>query len=64
VGFVLDCGPEAVAASKRLVAHIDRHGTAASIDFAIAELAEVWRGAESHEGITAFLEKRAPSWRR
>jgi len=62
IGFVLGCGPEAVAATKNLIAHIDRNGAAASIDHAMAELARIWEGAESREGITAFLERRAPSW--
>lgn len=61
---VLACGPEAVAATKRLVAHIGRHGSAASIDYAMAQLAEIWKGDEAREGIMAFLEKRPPAWSR
>lgn len=62
IALVLKCGPRAVAATKALIAHIDRHGAAESIDYAMAQLAEIWDGAESAEGIAAFLEKRKPSW--
>ncbi len=62
IGLILKCGPEAVAATKQLIAHIDRHGAADSIDHAMAELARIWEGAESQEGIAAFLERRAPGW--
>ena len=59
------CGPEAVAVTKRLVliaagAHA---GTLeAVLDDAAGDFARAARGAESVEGMTAFLQKRRPSW--
>jgi methylglutaconyl-CoA hydratase len=57
-GF-LACGPHAVAANKRLV----RDATE-SLDIAHLpdRIAEARAGDEAQEGITAFLEKRAPRW--
>lgn len=63
VDLVLACGPEAVAATKHLIAHIDQHGTEASIDHAMAELARVWQSEESHEGVAAFFDRRPPAWK-
>lgn len=56
-------GPAALVAIKRLVAEI----AAAPIDEAVVEktaqrIAEVRAGAEAQEGLSAFLEKRRPSW--
>ena len=56
---LLACGPEAIAAAKRLI----RDSTAA---WALPDLPEriaaIRTGAEGREGIAAFLEKRAPRW--
>ena len=59
VGWLLEAGPQAIAASKRLV----RESTE---DLALGDLpqriAAARVGAEGREGVTAFLEKRKPSW--
>ncbi|MEA3118338.1 MAG: methylglutaconyl-CoA hydratase [Paraburkholderia sp.] len=57
-------GPQAVRESKRLVqdvagCQIDE----ALIDDTAARIARIRAGAEAREGVAAFLEKRAPSWR-
>ena len=62
IGFILKCGPDAVAATKALIAHIARHGAAGSIDFAMGALADAWERPESAEGIGAFFDKRPPAW--
>lgn len=62
IGFILKCGPEAVAATKALIAQIARDGAAASIDYAMEALAEAWERDESAEGIEAFFGKRPPEW--
>ncbi|CAN5750781.1 enoyl-CoA hydratase-related protein [soil metagenome] len=55
----LACGPEAVAANKRLV----RDATAAlDLPDLPARIAEARASDEGQEGIAAFLEKRAPRW--
>ena len=57
-GF-LACGPEAVAANKRLV-----RDTTASFDLPDLpdRIAAARTSDEGHEGATAFLEKRPPRW--
>ncbi len=59
------CGPEAVAVTKRLVlaaaaAHGDTLG--AVLDGASEDFARAARGSESVEGMTAFIQKRRPTW--
>lgn len=55
----LACGPEAVAANKRLVR--DATASLALPDLA-DRIAEARASAEGQEGIAAFLEKRRPRW--
>jgi methylglutaconyl-CoA hydratase len=58
VGELLDAGPRAVRAAKRLVQERpDAADTARRI-------ADARTGAEGQEGLRAFLERRPPSWRR
>lgn len=64
VAFFLKCGPRAIAATKALIHHIARHGSAGSIGYGIERLADAWEGSESREGIAAFFEKRKPNWTR
>ncbi|MFZ2237123.1 MAG: enoyl-CoA hydratase/isomerase family protein [Dokdonella sp.] len=56
-------GPEAQAASKRLIANVSN----ASLDDALIadtadRIARIRAGDEAKEGIAAFLAKRAPAW--
>jgi isohexenylglutaconyl-CoA hydratase len=65
LGDIARCAPEAVATTKRLVlqaaaAHGD--ALAALLDRASEDFARAARGPESVEGMTAFLQKRSPSW--
>ena len=58
VGELLQSGPRAVRAAKRLVSRRDGDGEA------LARLAaELRTSPEGQEGLRAFLEKRLPSWR-
>jgi methylglutaconyl-CoA hydratase len=58
-GEIAQCGPVAIAESKRLVRD-------ATTSLALPDLAEriaaVRSGPEGQEGLTAFLEKREPAW--
>ena len=58
----LDCAPGAVADAKRLMRALAGPVTQASVEMAIDALAARWDSAEAHEGISAFFDKRKPSW--
>lgn len=64
IGLLLRCGPEAVAAAKRLIEWVDAHGPEDNAWYTARDLADAWERDEGQEGIAAFLEKRKPSWRR
>lgn len=56
-------GPQAVQASKRLVREVSGQPIdAALIEDTVSRIASCRSGAEAREGVTAFLEKRKPSW--
>ncbi|MEN0061801.1 MAG: enoyl-CoA hydratase-related protein [Myxococcota bacterium] len=55
-------GPEATAATKRLFLTLVPPVDDAQIDAAAQVFAKAARGAEAVEGMTAFLQKRRPSW--
>ena len=58
----LASSPEAMAASKALVRSLGPQITDAVIEDTIGRLADTWESGDADEGITAFLEKRAPAW--
>ena len=59
VHSLLSAGPEAVTACKRLV----REATSAwTLEDLPDRIARARVGAEGREGVTAFLERRSPSW--
>lgn len=61
---LLENAPEAMAAAKELVSFVaDRPLDRAVIDGTIERIAKRRASAEGKEGLTAFLEKRRPSWR-
>lgn len=56
--------PAAVTAAKQLTLAIDQQPLNASTRrIAIERIAEIRVSAEGQEGLTAFLEKRAPNWK-
>jgi methylglutaconyl-CoA hydratase len=67
VSRVLEGGPQAIEAAKFLIHTLTRDLTredfSKSLEFASGELARLRIGSEAQEGIMAFLEKRAPTWR-
>lgn len=54
--------PRAVAAVKNLVLDSSERPLEAVLDQGAAKLMDLLRDQEAAEGITAFLEKRAPNW--
>jgi methylglutaconyl-CoA hydratase len=61
-----ECGPVALTVAKRLVLDLtwpERRGRVGDcIEYVSKTLAELRVGPEAQEGITAFLDKRKPSW--
>ena len=57
------CGPAANAATKRILLDSLTLPLGAVLDQAADAFAEAMRGAEAREGVAAFIERRAPSWR-
>ncbi|MGN6512716.1 MAG: enoyl-CoA hydratase-related protein [Lysobacteraceae bacterium] len=56
-------GPRAAAAAKALVRRVAAGGDGATLDAANADLIAALRvSAEGQEGLSAFLDKRKPSW--
>lgn len=63
VGTLLANGPEAVAASKDLIRAVARHPVDDNLrDETARRIAERRASPEGQEGLSAFLEKRKPSW--
>ncbi|GAA0786185.1 crotonase/enoyl-CoA hydratase family protein [Roseibium denhamense] len=58
----LGAAPAAVAAAKALARSLGPAITAEVIDDTIRQLADAWETPEAQEGISAFFEKRKPSW--
>jgi methylglutaconyl-CoA hydratase len=67
VNRVLDAllhgAPGALAAAKSLVTRVADMSPADALPFTAALLAKLRASDEAREGMTAFLEKRAPSWK-
>lgn len=58
---IMNSGPQAVAASKKMVNHlaiVDQ----SIIDYTATLLSEIRSSCEGQEGVRAFLEKRQPKW--
>lgn len=64
VKLFLDCAPGAVAATKRLFAHLPEVPLAVARAYAAEALADAWEGSEAKAGIAGFLDKTPPPWRR
>ena len=59
---ILRCAPQAIAATKALVARA-RHAPAGDlVDDAAQVFAKAARSAEASEGMSAFMARRAPAW--
>lgn len=59
---VLNCAPQANAVTKSIVVNAMRQDMDTVLDDAAQKFAACVRGAEAPEGITAFMQKRAPKW--
>ena len=59
---VLTSGPEAVAAAKALIPKVWSQSAREAMPIAASAIAMRRISAEGQEGMTAFLDKRKPSW--
>jgi len=60
---LLQCGPQATLACKRLLQTVaEREIDAPLIDYTVEQIASVRASAEGREGVAAFLERRPPAW--
>lgn len=63
VETLLQGSPEAQAASKRLLAEVWDLPEEQQLPAAARFIAEARASKDGREGLTAFLEKRSPSWK-
>ncbi|TXH03483.1 MAG: enoyl-CoA hydratase/isomerase family protein [Nevskiaceae bacterium] len=59
---ILNCAPNANALTKQIVLNAGKQDMDAVLDDAAAKFAACARGPEAPEGISAFMQKRAPKW--
>lgn len=59
---VLNCAPQANALTKEIILKVARTDMDTVLDDAAQKFAACARGPEAPEGITAFMQKRAPKW--
>lgn len=62
VRTVLRSSPSAIAEAKRLFRREGAGELEAAIEAAADALVKTWESADAREGLSAFLEKRKPSW--
>jgi methylglutaconyl-CoA hydratase len=62
VDSLLSSGPEAVGEAKRLIAQVAGRSPEDALELTVRTIAERRASEEAREGLTAFLEKRRPSW--
>lgn len=59
---ILNCAPNANAVTKEIILNVAQQDMDFVLDDAAQKFAACVRGTEAPEGITAFLQKRAPKW--
>ncbi len=59
---VLNCAPNANAVTKEIILNVAHQDMEFVLDDAAQKFAACVRGTEAPEGITAFMQKRAPKW--
>ena len=62
VASLLSSGPEAVGAAKRLIEQVTGQGPEEAMPLTVRTISERRASGEAREGLSAFLEKRRPTW--
>jgi methylglutaconyl-CoA hydratase len=62
IDSLLAAGPEAVTVAKRLIEQVTGMNPDEAMPLTVRTIAERRASAEAREGLSAFLEKRPPSW--
>lgn len=62
VASLLAAGPEALGVAKKLIERVAGMNPDEAMPLTVAAISERRASAEAKEGLTAFLEKRKPSW--
>lgn len=62
VDALLSSGPEAVGAAKRMIELVTGKSPDEAMPLTVKAISERRASAEAREGLSAFLEKRKPSW--
>ena len=62
VASLLSAGPEAIGIAKRLIGEVAGKRPEDATSLTVKTIAERRASAEAKEGLSAFLEKRPPSW--
>jgi methylglutaconyl-CoA hydratase len=62
VESLLAAGPEAVRAAKRLIEQVTGRSPEEALPLTVRTIAERRASSEAKEGLSAFLEKRPPTW--
>jgi len=62
VGELLQCGPRAVEAAKKLLREVAGLEREQAIEHTVRTIARLRVSPEAQEGLGAFLEKRKPGW--
>jgi methylglutaconyl-CoA hydratase len=61
-GILLSASPTSIARTKRLLLGYDEAALKAELEIAVRENAAIRSTADFREGLSSFLEKRAPKW--
>lgn len=61
-GILLSASPTSMARTKRLLLGYDEAALKAELEMAVRENASIRSTADFREGLSSFLEKRAPKW--
>jgi methylglutaconyl-CoA hydratase len=61
-GILLSASPTSIARTKRLLLGYDEAALKAELEIAVHENAAIRSTADFREGLSSFLEKRAPKW--